>query len=247
MSSSNRDLHAAPPPGRGRVASGHRGADDASPGTPGDPGDAPPATAGPNPAPIGAPGDGPRPADAPTGRRALVATAVSAALLVGALYWSLTPHRPSTEYRPSVAGVVVSATFAVDAFDVVLDSGTHVAIHEHDAEITVHGLVASQGQPITGDLLLADPAAAKPWFVDVRRGFGSVDGPCFQVSQTAFITGDRVVFGSGLSVPLGSWKENDPRFRERLITPAPDRVIDANGGVCLDAAGRAIGPGIGGA
>lgn len=181
-------------------------------------------------------------------RRTLVVVAILGVLLVGGLSWSLMPHRPSTEYRPTVAGVVVSASFAVDAYDTILDSGAHVAIDPRDAQLLVHGLVTGQGgAPVAGDLLLADPAAMEPWFAVVTRGFGSVDGPCYQVSQTAFITGDRVVFGSGLSVPLGAWMEFDHELVNQRITPAPDRVIDANGGVCLDAAGRAIGPGWGGA
>jgi hypothetical protein len=202
----------------------------------------------PDPTPLEPPGDGRHPGAAPTMRQALVTIAILAALLVGALYWSLTPHRPSTEYRPSVVGVVVSATFAVDAYDTVMESGAHVLIHARDSELMAHGLVAGQGgAPIAGALLLADPAATEPWFVVVSRGFGSVDGACYQVWQTAFITGDRVVFESGLSVPLGSWKEYDREFPDQPVTPAPDRVIGANGGVCLDAAGRAIGPGWGGA
>ena len=172
-----------------------------------------------------------QPAAARRDRRSWLALAVTAVIVtavVFALTRLITPSRPATEYRAAAVDVVASVDQAGAAWDVGLESGGHVTLTAsvHDVLRPVSGAPLSPG---IGDLMLTDSLTAPSWVAFSSGGGGAAGAACYPINQEAVVDGDRILFRSGLSVPVGSWR--------REQTPSPGVTM---AGACLDRQGSAV-------
>jgi hypothetical protein len=134
------------------------------------------------------------------------ALALAAVLVVGSaivLVRAGGSSHPSIEYRPSIVDLVASIEQAGAAWDVL--------------------------SPRVGDLMLADSWASPSWVAFSSGGGGAAGEECYPINEGAVAEGGRIVFRSGLSVPIGSWR------REPLPSPGVELA-----GACLDRRGSAV-------
>jgi hypothetical protein len=159
----------------------------------------------------------------------LVVVAAVVVALVAVVAWMNGPRSPSVEYRPAVVDVVASFEQQGAGWDVGLESGARVVLTASVRDLLrpVSGAPLSPG---VGDLMLTDSASSPSW-VAFSSGGGDLPGDrCFAIHEQAFVVGDHLVFRSGLSVPVGSWRRDPP--------PSPNEILGA--GACLDRQGRAV-------
>ena len=136
------------------------------------------------------------------------------------------PWRPSAEYRPAAVDVVATITQVGSAWDLGLESGGHVLFTR-----SVRDLLRPGGNlsPVVGDLMLADSLSTTTWVAFSSGGDDTPGTGCFPIYQEAHVVDDRLVFSSGLSVPIGAWRRE----------PSPSQDVTF-AGACLDREGRAV-------
>jgi hypothetical protein len=154
---------------------------------------------------------------------------VAAAAVVAAVAVALITAGPSPaprEYRPGYVDLVASVEQAGAAWEVQLESGRRVTV---DASVRdVLRPVSPPLSPSVGDLMLAD-ALPPAWVAFSLGGGGPPGDECYEIHQPAVVRGDRLVFTSGLSLPIGVWR--------RGPVPSPGASF---GGACLDREGNAV-------
>jgi len=159
----------------------------------------------------------------------LVVVAVAVVVLVAVVAWMNVPRPPSVEYRPAAVDVVVSVEQRGAAWNVGLESGTRF-----DLTASVRDLLRPvSGAPLSpgvGDLMLTDSLSSPSWVASSSGGSDLPGEGCYAIHEQAFVVGDRLVFRSGLSVPFGTWRRDQP--------PSPNEILAA--GACLDRQGRAV-------
>ena len=160
---------------------------------------------------------------------AILAVGVVAVFVVAGAVSMLTAAQatPPPELRPRVADVVASVDQVGAAWDVGLASGRHVTLDSsvHDVFRPVSGAPMS---PPLGALMLAD-ALPPTWVAFSLGGSGQAADECFEIHQPAIVRADRLLFTSGLSVPIGTWR--------REPQPSPGATL---AGACLDRSGKAV-------
>jgi len=162
-------------------------------------------------------------------RVVLAAVVAVIVAFVAVVMWMNAPRPPSVEYRPAVVDVVVSVEQLGAGWDVGLESASRL-----DLTSSVRDLIRPvSGPPLSprlGDLMLTDSLSRPSWVAFSSGGSGLPGEGCFAIHEQAFVVGDRIVFRSGLSVPIGSWRRDPP--------PSPNEVLAD--GACLDRQGRAV-------
>jgi hypothetical protein len=172
-----------------------------------------------------------QPAAAGRGRhpwRALAVAAVIVAVTLVVLVRISAPARPSNEYRPAAVDLVASIGQAGASWDVGLESGAHASLTASVRDI-LRPVSGAPLSPRIGDLMLTDSVTSPSWVAFSSGGGGAAGTACYAINQEAVIDGDRILFRSGLSVPVGSWR------REPM--PSPGVTI---AGACLDRQGNAV-------
>ena len=162
-------------------------------------------------------------------RLALVVVAAAIVVPVAVVVWMSMPRPPSVEYRPAAVDVVASVEQAGSAWDVGLESGAPFILTASVRDL-LRPVSGAPLSPRVGDLVLTDSLSSPTWVAFSEGGSGVPGEPCFAIREEAFVAGDRIVFRSGLSVPIGSWRRDPP--------PTPNEVINA--GACLDRQGNAV-------
>lgn len=101
---------------------------------------------------------------------------------------------PDQELRPDLVGVVqMIEPLGGGEFTYHLDSGDALRLDPDEVEPVTHSI------PIEGGLLLYGQADWGLWYV----GLPPSGDDCYALSGPGQIRGDRMVFESGLSLPLG--------------------------------------------
>ena len=159
----------------------------------------------------------------------LVVVAAAIVVPVAVVIWMSMPRPPSVEYRPSAVDVVVSFEQAGAAWNVGLESGTRFLLTDSVRDL-LRPVSGAPLSPRVGDLVMTDSLSSPTWVAFSEGGSGVPGEPCFAIHEEAFVAGDRIVFRSGLSVPIGSWRRDPP--------PSPNETITA--GACLDRQGDAV-------
>jgi len=159
---------------------------------------------------------------------ALAVSAVIVAVMLVVLVRISAPSRPGIEYRPAAVDLVASIEQAGAGWDVGLESGPHATLTDSVADV-LRPVSGAPLSPRIGDLMLTDSLTAPSWVAFSNGGGGAAGTACYPINQEAVVDGDRILFRSGLSVPLGSWR--------REPTPSPGVTI---AGACLDRQGRAV-------
>jgi hypothetical protein len=159
---------------------------------------------------------------------ALALTAVIVAATVFVLLQVMAPSRSTVEYRPSTVDVVVPIDQMGAAWDVGLESGAHATLtgSVRDVLRPVSGAPLS---PRIGDLMLTDSVTSPSWVAFSSGGGGAARAACYPINQEAVVDGDRILFRSRLSVPVGSWRRE----------PTPSHGVTI-AGACLDRQGNAV-------
>jgi hypothetical protein len=159
----------------------------------------------------------------------LVVVGAGVVALVAAVAWLIVPRPPSVEYRPAVVDVVASFEQQGTGWDVGLESAARVVLTASVRDL-LRPISGAPLSPRVGDLMLTDSLSSPSW-VAFSSGGGDLPGDsCFAIHQQAFVVGDRLVFRSGLSVPIGPWRRDPP--------PSANEILTA--GACLDRQGRAV-------
>ncbi|MDQ3691175.1 MAG: hypothetical protein M3406_14310 [Chloroflexota bacterium] len=128
-------------------------------------------------------------------------------LLTAALAGCQSARIPEEELRPDVIGVVESIETISGADQVfILEDSRRVPFNANDAESLY------RSAPSEGSLLLSGEAEGGAWYVGLN---GSID--CFGLSEQGEIRDGRIVFSSGLSLPLAS--DFDPRGQDSFRSP----------------------------
>ncbi len=172
-----------------------------------------------------------RPAAARRDRRrwlALAVTAVIVTVMVFVLARLVTPSRPDIEYRAAAVDVVASVEQIGAAWDVGLESGAHAVLTSSVADV-LRPVSGSPPSPRVGDLMLTDSVTSPSWVAFSSGGGGAAGVACYPINQEGVVDGDRILFRSGLSVPVGAWR--------REPAPSPGVTI---AGACLDREGSAV-------
>jgi len=172
-----------------------------------------------------------QPAAAGRDRRPWLALAVTAVILIVivlAFARLVTPSRPAIEYRPAAVDVVASVDQMGAAWDVGLESGAHAILAGSVADV-LRPVSGAPLSPRIGDLMLTDSVTSPSWVAFSSGGGDAAGAACYPINQEAVVDDDRILFRSGLSVPVGSWR--------REPTPSAGVTI---AGACLDRHGSAV-------
>ncbi len=141
-------------------------------------------------------------------------------LLTAALAGCESARIPEEELRPDVIGAVESIEQMAGTEDVFhLATGVDLRIDSNDVDAIYNTA------PTDGSLLLYGETKDGPWYVGLN---GSIN--CFALSEQGEIRGGRIVFSSGLSLPLAS--DFDPRGQDSFQSPRGHQFcINAEGEV----------------
>jgi hypothetical protein len=154
---------------------------------------------------------------------ALGRTAVIAVILAGAAGCK-EPKPPEVTYEPATVAVIRQVTVRDNnTLELRLASGE---LYTYDRAVAL-----TDAEPTIGDLLLAGNKANVRWQIIVWKDAGG--GDSFRVRAPAFVRGRRVLFATGLSLPMAS--SFDPGS-------AGDDGVWANdqAGLCVDTLGFVI-------
>ena len=138
------------------------------------------------------------------------------------------PSVPAETFEPAAADVVASVAQVDAGWDLGLRGGGRFLLTDAVRDL----LRPSPGgafSPRVGDLLLTDSLSTPSWVAFSAGGGGPPGRECFQVQDRGTVSGDRVVLESGLSVPIGNWRDDPPPQEGATFA-----------GICLDASGRAV-------
>src|SRR6478752_5875987 len=135
---------------------------------------------------------------------ALAVTAGIVTVMVFVLARIVTPSRPAIEYRAAAVDVVASVDQMGAAWEVGLESGGHVTLTASVRDV-LRPVSGAPLSPQIGDLMLTDSLSSPSWVAFSSGGGAAAGAACYPINQEGFVDSDRILFRSGLSVPVGRW------------------------------------------